>query len=253
MISKLEDTKKAEELFGDWQETMIRSCLQNVMGSIFVDNLEQPHSAMAFLGDFCFLAGEPLTELALYKPADSGEFMILVPQNEQWETLIVASYHEKAKKITRYAIQKEDGVFNHEALQQAVDSLAAGYSMQLIDERLYQECKGNGWSQDLVSQFADYERYQQLGLGVVVLKDGEIVAGASSYTRYKSGIEVEIDTMKEYRRNGLAYVCGARLILECLSRGLYPSWDAHNQGSVALAEKLGYHFSHEYTAFEILA
>lgn len=121
------------------------------MGSIFVDDLERPHSAMAFLGNFCFLAGEPLAELALYKPADS---------------------------------------------------LAVGYSMQMIDERLFQECKDNGWSRDLVSQYADYEMYQQLGLGVVVLKDEEIVAGASSYAGYKSGIEVEIDTKREYRFEG---------------------------------------------------
>jgi len=251
MIYKLEDTAKAEQLFGDWQETMIWSCLQKVMGSVFVDDLELPHSAMAFLGDFCFLAGEPLAELALYKPADSGEFIIMAPQNKRWEELIADCYNERAKKIMRYAIQKEGDVFNKEALQQAVDSLAVGYSMQMLDERLFQECKDNGWSRDLVSQYADYEMYQQLGLGVVVLKDEEIVAGSSSYAGYKSGIEVEIDTKKEYRRNGLAYACGAKLILECLSRGLYPSWDAHNQGSVALAEKLGYHFSHEYTAFEI--
>jgi hypothetical protein len=32
---------------------------------------------------------------------------------------------------------------------------------------------------------------------------------------------------------------------------LYPSWDAHNMGSVHLAEKLGYEFDHEYIAYEV--
>ena len=90
-----------------------------------------------------------------------------------------------------------------------------------------------------------------MGLGVVIRKDGHLAAGASSYTAYRGGIEIEIDTKKEYRRKGLACACGARLILECLSRGLYPSWDAQNKWSVALAEKLGYHFSHAYDAYEI--
>ncbi|MDD7004979.1 MAG: GNAT family N-acetyltransferase, partial [Clostridiales bacterium] len=40
-------------------------------------------------------------------------------------------------------------------------------------------------------------------------------------------------------------------ILECLDRGLYPSWDAQNLGSLSLAKKLGYEFSHEYPAYEI--
>lgn len=55
----------------------------------------------------------------------------------------------------------------------------------------------------------------------------------------------------EYRRRGLASICGAKLILECLNRNLYPSWDAQNEASAALAEKLGYHYSHTYTAIEI--
>ena len=67
----------------------------------------------------------------------------------------------------------------------------------------------------------------------------------------QEGIEIEIDTREDHRRKGLAYACGAKLILECLKRGLYPSWDAQNKWSVALAEKLGYHFDHEYTAYEI--
>lgn len=76
-------------------------------------------------------------------------------------------------------------------------------------------------------------------------------AGASSYSGYRGGIEIEIDTNEVYRRKGLAYICGAKLILECLDRNLYPSWDAQNIWSVALAEKLGYHFDHAYTAYEV--
>ena len=79
-----------------------------------------------------------------------------------------------------------------------------------------------------------------------------MLAGASSYSTYKEGIEIGIDTREDHRRKGLAYACGAKLILECLKKGIYPSWDAQNKWSVALAEKLGYHISHEYTAYEIM-
>ena len=71
----------------------------------------------------------------------------------------------------------------------------------------------------------------------------------SSYCVYAGGIEVEIDTHPAHRQRGLATACGARLILECLDRGLYLSWDAHDLRSVALAEKLGYHRGEPYPVY----
>ena len=121
----------------------------------------------------------------------------------------------------------------------------------MINEPLYNMCKSESWSLSLVSQFRNYDEYRRLGLGAVILKNNRIVSGASSYGRYQDGIEIEIDTKEEYRRKGLAYICGAKLILECQKRNLYPSWDAQNKWSAALAEKLGYHYSHTYTAVEI--
>ena len=39
---------------------------------------------------------------------------------------------------------------------------------------------------------------------------------------------------------------------EATEEELLCSWDAQNKWSVALAEKLGYHFSHEYVAYEVM-
>ena len=100
-------------------------------------------------------------------------------------------------------------------------------------------------------QYKNTDDYRERGIGTAVLFDGTLAAGASSYTVYQGGIEIEIDTKEEHRRRGLARACAARLILECLDRGLYPAWDAHNKASPALALKLGYHFDKEYEAFEI--
>ncbi|MDY3918859.1 MAG: GNAT family N-acetyltransferase, partial [Candidatus Limivivens sp.] len=63
MVYKLEDTSKVKELFADWQETLIYSCLQNVMGKIYVTDTEKPESAFAFVGCFGFFAGRPDREL----------------------------------------------------------------------------------------------------------------------------------------------------------------------------------------------
>lgn len=58
MAYRIVDGKKAEKLFGGWQETLIWSCLDGTMGSIYVDDEENPSSVAALNGDFCFFAGE---------------------------------------------------------------------------------------------------------------------------------------------------------------------------------------------------
>lgn len=240
-----------KDLFDTWDETLIWSCLQGVMGEIHTNIAED--AAMAILGDFVFYAGKSSEELIRFKPKScQQDFIIMVPQNDDWADLIEKCYGDKAKKVIRYAIKKEKDIFDVHKLEQAVLELPKGYELRPLEEAEYDLCRNNRWANDLVSQFKDYGTYKKLGLGAVVLKDGELVAGASSYSRYNEGIEIEIDTREDHRRKGLAYVCGAKLILECLKKGLYPSWDAQNKWSVALAEKLGYHFSHEYIAYEIM-
>lgn len=248
-IQIITDTKAAAPLFQNWDETLIWSCLQGVMGAVYADDPIRPESAAAVLGDFAFLAGIPQPELLA--PLKDRDYMILVPQNEAWQQAVTTFFGDAARIVSRFATKKEPEVFCREDLEHIVSALPHGYRLHLIDSALFQMCRSCAWSADLVSQFPTYEHYRKLGLGVVALNGDGIAAGASSYSSYRGGIEIEIDTKKEHRRKGLASVCGAALILECLKRGLYPSWDAHNQASLALAEKLGYHYSHTYTAIEV--
>lgn len=252
MIYEITDTTNVSPLFGKWEETLIWSCLQGIMGKIYADDLNAPASAMAMIGDFVFFAGKPTIEFVSYHPDRyTRNYQIMIPQTESWKNMIIDYYGEKATVITRYAIKKEPYIFDKKKLEEAVDSLPEQYTLSMIDERLYEMCKAETWCADFVSQFPDYKNFRNLGIGAVICEKDRIISGASSYSRFREGIEIEIDTREEYRRRGFAYICGAKLILECLERNLYPSWDAHNKASVALAEKLGYHYSHAYTAIEI--
>ena len=247
MIYELtECPERAGALFAGWEDTMIFSCLQGVMGRVFATAPENPQSACAFAGCFAFYAGAPDRELVRGKPE---EFVIMVPQNEAWAELIERCFPD-ARKVTRYAIRK-DTRFDTEKLRRLAQELPEGYVLRKIDEPLYDRCLKNPVTADFVSSFETRERFLDLGRGMVVLKDGEIVSGASSYSRYREGIEIEVDTVPEERRKHLATAACAALILWCLEDNLYPSWDAQNLISVHLAEKLGYAFSHEYTAYEV--
>jgi len=237
-------------LFQGWNETMIWSCLQGYMGKAYVSDSMNPSAAQVIVGDFCFFAGAADKKLVYHIPIEfSSKEILMIPQSEEWSTLIEQIWESDAVKIKRYAIKKETDVFDKERLQSYIDALPQEYNLRMIDEEIYDLIMAEDWSRDLCSAFAGYEEYQRNGLGLAVLHNGIPAAGASSYTVYDKGIEIEIDTQPVYRRKGLALACGAKLILECLNRDIYPSWDAHDMRSVALAEKLGYHFDKEYTAY----
>lgn len=251
-IGRMQRPDRAAKLFAGWKETMIWSCLQGVMGNVYGDHPEHPGCAAAVLGDFCFLAGEPNRDLVLYRPKESEkDFMIMVPQNRRWSRMIQECLGESAREVTRYGLKKEPDVFDKDLLRKMAAELPDGYTLRRIDRELYERCITEEWSRDLVGQYRDFEEYERLGLGFAVIKDDELISGASSYSSYQGGIEIQIDTQTGHRRKGLARVCGAALILECLKRGLYPSWDAQNKESLALAEQLGYHPGRPYTAYEV--
>ena len=246
MIYELEDTSKVQGLFKGWQETLITSCLQKVMGRIIVTDLSEPASAFAFVGCFGFFAGKPDLELVKSKPEG---FAILTSRDRQWADLIEATYPD-AKKVTRYAIRK-DTRFDVNSVKKNLLLLPDGYELKEIDAELYDKCLENPATADFVSSFESKEAYLRDGRGIVVVKKGKIVSGASSYTRYREGIEIEVDTVEEERRKHLALIACSALILRCLDEGLYPSWDAQNMASLRLAEKLGYQLNHEYFAYEV--
>lgn len=247
VVRKLHHPVDASPLFEGWEETMIWSALQGVMGEVFAS--ESLMSAAVLAGDFCFFGGAP--DMGLVDMLRGTPFRIAVPQTQAWSALIERIHGVHAALRMRYAIRKEPDVFDRKYLAGIVKNLPDGFSMRQIDEKMYEKCLSQPWCRDLVSQYPDYETFRSLGLGFVVLDQERMVSGAASYCSYREGIEVEICTHKDFRRRGLALCCGAALILECLSLGLYPSWDAHNVGSVVLAEKLGYHFSHTYPVYEI--
>ncbi|MCM1498363.1 MAG: GNAT family N-acetyltransferase [Clostridium sp.] len=250
-MKRLANLQKAEDLFAGWQEGCIWSAMQGIMGDVYVDDEENPTCGAVVLGDFQFLAGRPNRELVRWK-ADCGKAdMILVPEHDGWNGVIEDCYGGRAKKVVRYAIKKEQDIFDRNRLEQAVSDLSAEYRAAVIDEALFNRCLLLDWCRDGMANYPDYDLYRRYGLGVVILQGEEIVASCSSYSGFRNGIEIQVDTRADHRRKGLAYACAAKLILECLDREWLPSWDAQNLMSVGLAKKLGYHFDREYTAYEI--
>ena len=238
------EMRQIAPLFEGWEETMVWACLQGVMGRALASG--SGRSAVLVQRDFCFFAGEP--DSALVRQVEGP---ILVPRTEDWHPVIEEALGDRAVRESRYAIRKEPGVFDREKLAALAAALPAGYEMRQIDEALVPALLAEEWSRDLCAPPDSPAGCRQRGLGFAALYGGVPAAGAGSYCVYEGGIEIEIDTRRDHRRRGLAAACGARLILACLDRGLYPSWDAIDLRSVSLAEKLGYHRAEPYPIYRL--
>jgi len=240
-------------LFAGMTGTLILSCLQGHLGRAWADDAQSPTCAQIVVGDFVFLAGDATApgaeELAAHIPECAKTDILCVPETKVWCDVVERVWTGKYDAFARYAIKK-DTRFDRIKLKRFAAPLPEGYTLRRVDDELYG--RGAYWLAYLYEHFADAGDFARRGLGFCVLDDGgQIVGSAYSYSVYNGGIEIDIGTAKEHRRKGLATACAAALILSCLDRGLYPSWDAANLESVALAEKLGYEFSHEYTTYAL--
>ncbi len=241
-------------LFDGWEETLIWSCLQGCMGTVFADATEFPNMAQIHIGDFCFIAGDAKSPkapefVAMISEKHEESFVLIAPQDEAWGKLIEEIHGDKVEKTIRYATKKNVIGFDKEKLEGYVKNLDSQYQLVEIDEDLFEFTQTESWSQDFCSQFVNYKEYEKYGMGFVILHEGKPICGASSYTYYNEGIEIEIGTLPKFRRRGIATICAAKLILKCMERKLYPSWDAANKESLSLAQKLGYHFAYEYNTY----
>lgn len=240
-------THPAAPLFAGWDETLIWSCLDGSMGQILCSADGQ--SARAEIADFAFFAGTP--DKHLFAHPFSRSYTLLVPQNEDWAAAIEDFFGDTVSRLTRYATEKTDAGFDISKLRGITASLPDGCRLCDFDEEIHETACHTPWMHDWIGQFPDWQTYRSLALGVVLVRDGEIVSGASTYTRYSRGIEIQIDTRKDCRGMGYAAITGAALMLRALENGLYPSWDAASLISLHLAEKLGYRYSHPYPAYAL--
>lgn len=250
------DLQKIAPLFEGWQETLIWSALEGGMGSIWTV-CPNPKAALCENADFLFLAGSAKEEetrklLEAWKQ-ERKQFAILAPREPEAGALIEQVFGSNAQQNERYAFHKGGETFDVPKLERMAQTLPDGVEVCAIDNERYQQALQHSWSRDFVSQFQNAADFQQNGLGFLAVSNGELIGGASSYIRYSKGIELQVETRADWRRRGIASACCARLILECLKRKLYPSWDAANSVSAALAQKLGYRAAGTYPVWEIEA
>ncbi|MGN0779641.1 MAG: GNAT family N-acetyltransferase [Aristaeellaceae bacterium] len=231
------------------------SCLHGIVeaglhgaGTVWVDSPELPRAAMMAVGDFLLCGGEPMPAglQMLEQVMSLGVRTWLIHAPDAWMRVAAAGCccHLKQRCAFDPLVQPED-----KPLRQLLAQGMQGLTVQPIMGEWIPWCRGQVWSEDFVSQFTD-DRFEREGLGVLLLRDGMPVAGASSYVCYPGGLEVQLTTCPGWEGRGYATLAAAELILRAHARGVKATWDAANPASAHIAQKLGYQSMGKYCIWQ---
>jgi len=238
-------------MFKEFDSTVVLSCLQGHMGSAWVNDLNNPTVAQLTVGIFVFYAGNPNTKEVEQLLYNLPEFTLAIVKTEEWKNKIESVHKGAFEKFQRFEFYKDPRHLNRDHLQKYLSETPEGYELKSIDTDIAEAPSLHELSEDFISQFSSVDDFLERGIGFAIVYDGEVVCAATSYSIYDEGIEIEIATHPDHRRKGLASVTASALILECLDRNLYPSWDGANIESARLAEKLGYILKAPYDTYFI--
>ncbi len=153
------DKDRAAALFDGWEETLIWSALQGVMGRLEWNG--DGSAGRITLGDFCFLAGKPDRALA-----ETLEAPIITAREAGWYRLVEEVYGPRAVRQTRYATAKDPSSFDRRRLAGLIEALPPGYVLRPIDEAMVPALLAEPWSRDFCSHFDAPAAFARRGMGI---------------------------------------------------------------------------------------
>ena len=172
---------------------------------------------------FVYLDGEPETEsMARVDSCFRGRPLVCLTKG--WEERIRAEYPDAA--IYRRTMMKPACRF----IIPEKAEIPEGYRLAGMDEAVFEM---HPFSHG--ENYSGFTAFRAEGSGTVVYHDGEIVAAASSFLSLSGEVEMDISTKETYRRKNLATACAARMLRDCMERGITVHWDAQNDVSRHMA------------------
>jgi GNAT superfamily N-acetyltransferase len=229
-------------------------------GRVLVDNPDHPTSCFLSTAEGCFLAGNPNNnvfniELGKYihermsaaktDPADELELIFNVSPTE-WTTQFATIFPAKTPTLIprRYytctQLQWKQPVPNTFTIKHITPSLLANPNISIPDHI-------PSW---ITSNWGSQEAFMEHGFGFTMLHQNQLVSWSLADCVSGNRCEIGIQTLPEYRRQGLATHTAAASVDYALQHGFTQiGWHTSedNIGSIKVAEKVGFQRSTEYT------
>ncbi len=186
---------------------------------------------------FVYLDGETEPESAARVESHFRDRPLVCLTNA-WEEHMRAQYPDAA--IYRRTVMKPACRF---IIPESIE-IPEGFRLAGMDEAAFEQ---HPFSHG--TNYSCWDAFRAEGSGAAVYYGGEIVAAASSFLSLDGEVEMDISTKEIHRGKNLAAACAARMLEDCMERGITVHWDAQNDISRHLAEKFGFEAETEYSVY----
>ena len=224
---------------------------------IFVDDLENPRTAITRNKARVFLSGHPdddafnsslraLFEETIFPQilADDCDVAVLYFAPNAWEERMESLLGgREAQKFPRH-------FYTIAELKQSF-SIPEGFELRPLDRELLDQAhlkNLDGLVEEMQSERSSVDAFLAHSFGFCALHKDELAGWCLSEYNSTDRCEVGIETLEKYQRRGIGTAVASALIEEAVGRQMTVGWHSYagNAPSVALAEKLGFEKISEY-------
>jgi GNAT superfamily N-acetyltransferase len=233
-----------------YDRVLIESVLEGRFGRAYADSVAGPTVARLDSGAFTVLGGNPhapgVVPLLRLAP-----IAYVTPQTTEWRRTLQdeLGIPMMALPFTVFSAATLDKAH----LARLLGTLAPVFELKRIDKTLARQLPLDTGNSNFLENFHSVDDFLGRGIGYCILHQNRIVSAATSMAQCRRAIDIEVETVPAYRKQGLATVVGAQLVAVCLEQGVEPHWLAANTASERLALKLGYVRGERYETLAIQA
>ena len=247
------DYKKVINLIKSKDELSVFSVINGENpGTIYVNNIINPTSALIRTSECNLIAGNPNDEIFNSQLSNELDFWDpLTPDSLEWIDKVPIIH--KNKFIRKY--KRRHYMLSKDNFVDCVYSLKNGYILEKVNMSYLKESfleNSETIIEILTENWGSEEDFEKHGAGYLVRNDNIIVSWVLSDCSFQKTIAIGVHTDERYRGNGFSKIAASATVRDCFTKG-YQKIDwlcvDSNKGSIAIAEKLGFKLINLYYSF----
>lgn len=242
----------------DYQVSVKSTIQGKLKGELYVDDLKAPSSGVLLNPEGVFIAGNPTNHQFNQRLSDyleniihTGKHPTIEETDDLWFYLDDPQWQNSFPDIFKSRTPFKVGRINFNVKLPAMsweDRLPKGYAVHKVDTSLDLD------SLDFPDDVWDWIKhnvteYLERGFGAVLTKGTKVISWSNADCAIKDRCEIGIITSENERRKGFGSLTVLAALDFCYQMGFREvGWhcEAHNWGSIATAEKVGFEKAREY-------